>query len=161
MLQIEGLCFNWSEDLHFTYGLSIARGEILALQGPSGVGKTTLLELIAGFQTPTAGKLTWDDLDLLALHPWQRPVTTVFQADNLFAHLTCLNNVIVGLGPKEKMRPNLLNQIHDYFAQLGLGRRAHAHLQEQRRSTLEIQLLIIQLNIYQTWTRLTRHHLLH
>ena len=113
MLQIEGLCFNWSEDLHFTYGLSVARGEILALQGRSGVGKTTLLELIAGFQTPTAGKLTWDDIDLLALQPWQRPVTTVFQADNLFAHLTCLDTVLVGRGPKEKKRPNLLDQIHD------------------------------------------------
>ena len=125
MLQIEGLCFNWSEDLHFTYGLSVARGEILALQGRSGVGKTTLLELIAGFQAPTEGKLTWDGLDLLALPPWQRPVTTVFQADNLFAHLTCLDNVLVGLGPKEKKRPNLLDQIHDYFAQLGLAGLQH------------------------------------
>ena len=120
MLQIDGLCFNWTEDLHFTYGLCVARGEILAIQGQSGVGKTTLLELIAGFQVPTAGKLAWDGLDLLALPPWQRPVTTVFQADNLFAHLTCLNNVLVGLGTKEKLRPNLLNQIQDYFEQLGL-----------------------------------------
>lgn len=125
MLQIEGLRFNWSGDLHFTYSLSVARGEILALQGRSGVGKTTLLELIAGFQAPTAGKLTWDGLDLLALPPWQRPVTTVFQADNLFAHLTCLDNVLVGLGPKGKVRPNLLDRIHDYFAQLGLAGLQH------------------------------------
>ncbi len=120
MLKIEEIRFNWGEDLHFTYGLSIARGEILALQGRSGVGKTTLLELIAGFQAPTAGNLTWDGVDLLALPPWQRPVTTVFQADNLFAHLTCFNNVLIGLGPEEKPTPDLLERIHDYFVQLGL-----------------------------------------
>jgi thiamine transport system ATP-binding protein len=125
MLHIEGLGFNWSDDLHFTYGLSVARGEILAVQGPSGVGKTTLLELIAGFEAPTAGKITWDGLNLLTLPPWQRPVTTVFQADNLFAHLNCLDNVLVGLGSKEKPKPNLLDRIHDYFAQFGLAGLQH------------------------------------
>ena len=64
MLRIEGLRFSWGEELHFTYDLSVARGEILAVQGPSGVGKTTLLELIAGFQAPTAGSLGWDGDDL-------------------------------------------------------------------------------------------------
>ena len=88
MLRIEGLRFSWGEDFHFTYDLNVASGEILAVQGPSGVGKTTLLELIAGFQMPTAGNLTWDDKNLVPLPPWQRPVTTVFQADNLFSHLS-------------------------------------------------------------------------
>ena len=70
MLHIEGLRFSWGEELHFTYDLSVARGEILAVQGPSGVGKTTLLELIAGFQAPTAGSLGWDGDDLRRLPPW-------------------------------------------------------------------------------------------
>ena len=120
MLRIEGLRFSWVEDFHFTYDLSVASGEILAVQGPSGVGKTTLLELIAGFQTPTAGNLTWDDKDLVPLPPWQRPVTTVFQADNLFSHLSCLDNVLIGLGPKERPTPALHTYIDEYFTQLGL-----------------------------------------
>ena len=120
MLRIEGLRFSWSEDFNFTYDLSVASGEILAVQGPSGVGKTTLLELIAGFQMPTAGNLTWDDKDLVPLPPWQRPVTTVFQADNLFSHLSCLDNVLIGLGPEEKPTPALHTYIDEYFTQLGL-----------------------------------------
>ena len=120
MLRIEGLRFSWGEDFHFTYDLSVASGEILAVQGPSGVGKTTLLELIAGFQTPTAGNLTWDDKDLVPLPPWQRPVTTVFQADNLFSHLSCLDNVLIGLGPEERPTPTLHTYIDEYFTQLGL-----------------------------------------
>ena len=120
MLRIEGLRFSWGEDFHFTYDLSVASGEILAVQGPSGVGKTTLLELIAGFQTPTAGNLTWDDKDLVPLPPWQRPVTTVFQAGNLFSHLSCLDNVLIGLGPEERPTPALHTYIDEYFTQLGL-----------------------------------------
>ena len=120
MLRIEGLRFSWGEDFHFTYDLSVTSGEILAVQGPSGVGKTTLLELIAGFQTPTAGNLTWDDKDLVPLPPWQRPVTTVFQADNLFSHLSCLDNVLIGLGPEERPTPALHTYIDEYFTQLGL-----------------------------------------
>jgi thiamine transport system ATP-binding protein len=120
MLRIEGLRFSWGEDFHFTYDLSVASGEILAVQGPSGVGKTTLLELIAGFQTPAAGNLTWDDKDLVPLPPWQRPVTTVFQADNLFSHLSCLDNVLIGLGPEERPTPALHTYIDEYFTQLGL-----------------------------------------
>ena len=120
MLRIEGLRFSWGEDFHFTYDLSVASGEILAVQGPSGVGKTTLLELIAGFQMPTAGNLTWDDKNLVPLPPWQRPVTTVFQADNLFSHLSCLDNVLIGLGPEEKPTPALHTYIDEYFTQLGL-----------------------------------------
>ena len=120
MLRIEGLRFSWGEDFHFTYDLSVASGEILAVQGPSGVGKTTLLELIAGFQMPTAGNLTWDDKDLVPLPPWQRPVTTVFQADTLFSHLSCLDNVLIGLGPEEKPTPALHTYIDEYFTQLGL-----------------------------------------
>ena len=120
MLRIEGLRFSWVEDFHFTYDLSVASGEILAVQGPSGVGKTTLLELIAGFQMPTAGNLTWDDKDLVPLPPWQRPVTTVFQADNLFSHLSCLDNVLIGLGPEERPTSALNTYIDEYFTQLGL-----------------------------------------
>jgi thiamine transport system ATP-binding protein len=121
MLHIEHLTFCWNKTQCFTYNLRVARGEILAVQGPSGVGKTTLLELTAGFQTPVSGKITWDGDDLSSLPPWKRPITTVFQSDNLFAHLSCVDNVLIGLDVKIARTPQLLEQINSCFDVLSLG----------------------------------------
>ena len=100
MLKIENINFtrpqNRSQNLVFSYDFSLSEGEILAVQGPSGVGKTTLLDLIAGFEVPDKGIMSWNDSDFTALPPWERPVTTVFQADNLFSHLTCRQNIAIG-----------------------------------------------------------------
>ena len=88
MLLVDDVRFAWPGGTPLSYSLTLAAGNILSLQGPSGVGKTTLLELIAGFETPQAGEIRWHDRVLNNLSPWDRPVTTVFQADNLFAYLT-------------------------------------------------------------------------
>ena len=66
------------------------------MQGPSGVGKTTLLDLIAGFELPDSGSISWNGSDFCRV-PWDGPVTTVFQSDNLFEHLSCFENVGIAL----------------------------------------------------------------
>ena len=93
MLEIRNVSFTRPGGLSFSYDLSVDGGEILAVQGPSGVGKTTLLDLIAGFELPDSGSISWNGSDFLAASPWDRPVTTVFQSDNLFEHLSCFENV--------------------------------------------------------------------
>ncbi|MEC8641527.1 MAG: ATP-binding cassette domain-containing protein [Pseudomonadota bacterium] len=97
MLEIRNVTFRRPNGPSFSFDLSVEQGDILAIQGPSGVGKTTLLDLIAGFETPDQGSIAWQGQDFLAAPPWQRPVTTVFQADNLFEHLSCAENVAIGL----------------------------------------------------------------
>ena len=97
MLEIRSVSFTRPGSLSFSYDITVAEGEILAVQGPSGVGKTTLLDLIAGFEYPDSGSVSWNGSNFLALPPWERPVTTVFQSDNLFTHLTCFENVRIGL----------------------------------------------------------------
>ena len=97
MLDVSKVRFHRSAGVEFTYDFSVAAGEILAVQGISGAGKTTLLDLIAGFETPQTGRISWNDEDFIASPPWERPVTTVFQANNLFAHLTCRRNVEIAL----------------------------------------------------------------
>ena len=97
MLEIDRLTFERPGGLKFFYDFTIAGGDILAVQGPSGVGKTTLLDLIAGFETAASGRLAWNGTEFSSLPPWDRPVTTVFQSDNLFAHLTCRENVRIAL----------------------------------------------------------------
>lgn len=97
MLKIRNVKFQRDNGASFAYDLKVTAGTILAVQGPSGIGKTTLLDLIAGFATPRSGQIIWDSQDFTHLPPWERPITTVFQHDNLFAHLTCRQNVEIAL----------------------------------------------------------------
>ena len=97
MLDVQNLTFSRSGDLHFHYEFQVQPAEILAIQGPSGVGKTTLLDLIAGFETQDGGSISWQGKAFHNEMPWDRPVTTVFQSDNLFDHLTSARNVSIGI----------------------------------------------------------------
>ena len=78
--------------------LSVPDGELLAVVGPTGCGKTTLLRLIAGLETPTTGKVLLDDSDVTQAPPKLRDVAMVFQHDALFPHLTARENI--AFGPK-------------------------------------------------------------
>ena len=68
--------------------LNIAKGEIFALLGSSGCGKTTLLRMLAGFETPTSGRIVLNGQDLAGLPPYERPINMMFQSYALFPHLT-------------------------------------------------------------------------
>ncbi len=77
--------------------LDIAKGEVFALLGSSGCGKTTLLRMLAGFETPTSGTITLDGRDLAELPPYVRPMNMMFQSYALFPHLTVWENIAFGL----------------------------------------------------------------
>jgi spermidine/putrescine transport system ATP-binding protein len=77
--------------------LTIPAGSFFALLGPSGCGKTTTLRLVAGLETPTAGRILIGGKDVTDTKPHQRPVNTVFQSYALFPHMTVLRNVAFGL----------------------------------------------------------------
>lgn len=77
--------------------LTIARGEIFALLGGSGCGKTTLLRMLAGFETPSEGRIFLDGQDMAQVPPWDRPVHMMFQSYALFPHMTVERNVAYGL----------------------------------------------------------------
>ena len=77
--------------------IDIAKGEIFALLGSSGCGKTTLLRMLAGFETPTSGRIVLDGRDLAGLPPYERPINMMFQSYALFPHLTVWENIAFGL----------------------------------------------------------------
>ncbi len=77
--------------------IDIAKGEVFALLGSSGCGKTTLLRMLAGFETPTSGKISLDGRDLVDLPPYARPMNMMFQSYALFPHLTVFDNIAFGL----------------------------------------------------------------
>ncbi len=77
--------------------IDIAQGEIFALLGSSGCGKTTLLRILAGFETPTSGRVLLEGKDIGGLTPYERPFNMMFQSYALFPHLTVWDNIAFGL----------------------------------------------------------------
>ncbi|CBG86853.1 thiamine ABC transporter ATP-binding protein ThiQ [Citrobacter rodentium] len=89
--------------LPMRFTLAVERGEQVAILGPSGAGKSTLLNLIAGFLTPARGTLFIAGADHTATPPSRRPVSMLFQENNLFSHLNVAQNIGLGLDPGLKL----------------------------------------------------------
>ena len=83
------------------FNLDITKGEFVTFLGPSGCGKTTTLRMIAGFETPTDGKILLNGEDITKIPPHKRPINTVFQRYALFPHLDVYDNVAFGLKLKK------------------------------------------------------------
>ena len=92
------------DDVSFT----AEQGQITAIIGPNGAGKTTLFNLIAGFYTPTEGRVYFEGKDITGVKTFRRTdmgLTRTFQNINLFKDLSVMDNVLVGLHCKTKCDP--------------------------------------------------------
>nr|WP_246273073.1 ATP-binding cassette domain-containing protein [Oricola thermophila] len=103
------------------FDCAFAAGTITALVGPSGSGKSTLLNLIAGFETPQVGAIRFGIEDLTRAPVAERPVSMVFQENNLFAHLSVFDNVALGLSPRLRLKPDERGIVEDALASVGLS----------------------------------------
>ena len=93
-LTIEGLTKRFEEVVAVDdVDLDIADHELISLLGPSGCGKTTTLRCIAGFETPTAGRIAFDGQDIVGLQPERRDIGMVFQSYAIWPHMTVAQNV--------------------------------------------------------------------
>ena len=86
------------------FDLAVPAGGFALLTGPSGSGKSTLLALLAGFETPDTGRVVLAGRDATALDPAERPVTVVFQEQNLFGGADVRTNVALGIAPDRRIR---------------------------------------------------------
>ena len=77
--------------------MTIGGGEFFSLLGASGCGKTTLLRMLAGFESPTAGDIYIDDASMADVAPHHRPTNMVFQNYAIFPHLDVHKNIAYGL----------------------------------------------------------------
>src|SRR6202140_2717443 len=93
--------------------LRIYKGEMFALVGASGCGKTTLLRMLAGFATPSAGRIMIEDVDMTKVPPHERPVNMMFQSYALFPHMTVEDNVGYGLRRMTLDKPVKLKRIQE------------------------------------------------
>jgi putrescine transport system ATP-binding protein len=96
--------------------LSIYRGEIFCLLGGSGCGKTTLLRMLAGFETPTEGRIFIDGQDMAGVPPYKRPVNMMFQSYALFPHMTVEQNVAFGLKQEGTPKAEITQRVNEMLA---------------------------------------------
>src|SRR3982750_4669399 len=96
--------------------LDIAKGEIFALLGSSGCGKTTLLRMLAGFEQPTSGKIFIDGVDMTEAPPYERPVNLMFQSYALFPHMTVEQNIAYGLKKERVSAPQIKERVAEMLA---------------------------------------------
>lgn len=119
MLELDRLTSRYPEQT-LCFSLSVRPGEITALIGPSGAGKSTLLAMVAGFTRVESGTLTFNGNDLLPYPPAKRPVTTLFQDNNLFRHMTVYQNIAIGLSPSLRLTKEQQDRIRQVAEQTGL-----------------------------------------
>ncbi len=104
--------------------LDIRQGEIFALLGGSGCGKSTLLRCLAGFETPTSGKIYLDGQVMNGLPPYERPINMMFQSYALFPHMTVEQNIAFGLKQDGLGREEIRKRVEDMLALVQLGKLA-------------------------------------
>ena len=102
------------------FELCVAAGQKVALIGSSGAGKTTLLNLIAGFEQPEQGEIWLAGEKLSKKAPHLRPVSMLFQENNLFNHLTVAQNLALGLNPNLKLNASQQKQLKEVASAVGL-----------------------------------------
>lgn len=121
MLEIKDLRFAYEgQETPYCFDLIVEPGEITAISGTSGAGKSTFLDLIAGFAAPSGGSISCNNQEIAHLPPEQRPASILFQSDNLFEHLSVARNLSLGL-PKTIAKSELERLIGDALEKVGLG----------------------------------------
>src|SRR5262245_49220619 len=100
-IRLDRVAFSYGE-VSMAFDVAVEPASITAIMGPSGSGKSTLLNLVAGFEAPRSGRIRIGAVDVTHTPPAGRPVSMVFQENNLFGHLDIAANV--GLGRSASLR---------------------------------------------------------
>ena len=92
-LEVEGLCKGWDFPVIDELSFAVEEGEFFVIVGPSGIGKTTLLRLISGLETPDAGRVIVGGTDQTRLPPYRRRIAMTFESYALYPHLSVYENI--------------------------------------------------------------------
>ncbi len=109
------------------FNLDVEKGEFVSFLGPSGCGKTTTLRMIAGFEIPTTGKVTIDDIDITNKAPNQRNVGMVFQAYALFPNMTVAQNIGYGLRIRKESKSAIKKVVEEMLALIHLEQKGNSY----------------------------------
>ena len=135
MLELNNIAFSYPGDEQaFSYNLKISPGEIAAITGPSGSGKSTLLDLVAGYLIPVSGGIKFNGEDIVSMPVEKRPISILFQDENLFDHLFVNQNLALAR-PKLSSHDEVINMALEEVGLVGFADRRAAKLsggQKQR-----------------------------
>ena len=92
-LEVEGLCKGWDFPVIDELSFSVEEGEFFVIVGASGIGKTTLLRLVSGLETPDAGRVLIGGSDQTRLPPYRRRIAMTFESYALYPHLSVYENI--------------------------------------------------------------------
>lgn len=145
MLTLEGLVIG-HEGFDLQADFTVHPGDRVAVIGPSGAGKSTLLDVIAGFLPPKQGRVLWQGQDLAGLAPGKRPVSMLFQDNNLFPHLTAAQNVGLGLRPNLRLSTKewaAVEKCLEHVGLEGLGDRKPGNMSGGQRSRVALARMLL------------------
>ncbi|MEO3801670.1 ABC transporter ATP-binding protein [Nonomuraea sp. B1E8] len=126
-INIEGISKTFGETTALeSVDLSVPSGRLATLLGASGCGKTTLLRIIAGFETADTGAIRFGERDIARVPVWKRRIGFVFQSYALWPHMTVAENVAYGLRLRKLPKEAVADKVAAGLAMVGLtGREQH------------------------------------
>ncbi|MBD2814723.1 thiamine ABC transporter ATP-binding protein ThiQ [Xenorhabdus sp. Flor] len=129
MIKLENVTYIYEQNTHeqitMRFDINVEAGERIAILGPSGAGKSTLLSLMAGFQFAKSGDIWLDKENHTNTAPSKRPVSMLFQENNLFSHLTIEQNIGLGLHPGLKLNAQQRQTLQQIASQVSLTEYLH------------------------------------
>jgi thiamine transport system ATP-binding protein len=145
MLELDDLSVRYP-DWQGHFDLNVPTGSLVAIIGPSGGGKTTMLHAIAGFEPITSGRVLFAGRDLASLPPVDRPCAILFQDHNLFPHLSAFDNVALAINTGLRLKNHERSAVEtalELVELAGLGARLPSQLSGGQRQRVALARALI------------------
>lgn len=147
MLTIEHISKDLGEFVLDDVSLTVEDGEYFVIIGPTGAGKTILLETIAGVYPPDSGTVSLNDRDVTFVPPRERSITMVYQDYMLFPHLTVAENIGFGLKNRKLPKDEIAQKVAEVADIFGIGHLLHRYPEtlsggEQQRAAISRAIIL-------------------
>ena len=127
MIVLEHMSITLGEFSLLDVDLRISKGEYLVIMGPSGAGKTILLETIAGLRFPDSGRILLGGIDAGTILPENRHIAIVYQDYSLFPHMTAFENIAFGLRLRRAAEPEIGQRVKSLLKEFNISHLIHQY----------------------------------
>ena len=127
MIKLENISIKL-DNFRTKFTVEINEGEWIGIIGQSGAGKSTFLNLIAGFAQPEVGSLLINNIEMRNLPASKRSISSLFQDNNLFPHLSVYQNIAIAIKPNLKLHDNEKKKIFEIIEYLNLSSKIHSSI---------------------------------